>query len=100
MAMRVIPAIRKAIEVELPIKELFLHPTIAELAAHLQLHNTGLLLPPIVITEPRPAFIPLSFSQERLRFIDQLEGSVHYHVPVVLKLQGKLNRAALDHTLQ
>ncbi|HET9277763.1 MAG TPA: condensation domain-containing protein, partial [Flavitalea sp.] len=44
--------------------------------------------------------IPLSFSQERLWFIDQLEGSVQYHLPAVLRLKGKLNTAALDFAFQ
>src|SRR4051812_31411814 len=39
--------------------------------------------------------IPLSFSQERLFFIDRLEGSVQYHIPAVLRLRGKLNRQAI-----
>ena len=43
--------------------------------------------------------IPLSFSQERLWFIDRLEGSLTYHLPSVLRLKGKLNREALEHTL-
>ena len=43
--------------------------------------------------------IPLSFSQERLWFIDRLEGSVQYHVPAVLRLTGHLNRAALSKAL-
>ena len=49
---------------------------------------------------PRPERIPLSFSQERLWFIDKLEGSVHYHVPTVLRLEGNLNREALEHSIQ
>ncbi|MEO7533478.1 MAG: condensation domain-containing protein, partial [Ferruginibacter sp.] len=44
--------------------------------------------------------IPLSFSQERLLFIDRLEGSVQYHIPTVLRLKGKLNQAALEYALQ
>ena len=44
--------------------------------------------------------IPLSFSQERLWFIDRLEGSVQYHIPTVLRLQGKLNRKALEFALK
>ncbi len=40
--------------------------------------------------------IPLSFSQERLWFIDRLEGSLQYHIPSVLKLSGKLNRKLLN----
>ena len=39
--------------------------------------------------------IPLSFSQERLWFIDQLEGSLQYHLPAVLRLKGKLDKDAL-----
>jgi amino acid adenylation domain-containing protein len=48
----------------------------------------------------RPLDIPLSFSQERLWFIDQLEGSVQYHIPTVLRLKGKLNRLVLENSLQ
>src|SRR5215203_2258258 len=44
--------------------------------------------------------IPLSFSQERLWFIDQLEGSVQYHLPAVLRLKGKLNTEALAFAFQ
>src|SRR6186713_1611621 len=44
--------------------------------------------------------VPLSFSQERLWFIDQLEGSVQYHAPVVLRLKGKLHINALERSLQ
>ena len=45
-------------------------------------------------------YIPLSFSQERLWFIDQLEGSVQYHMPVVLRLSGSLDSNALACALQ
>ncbi len=44
--------------------------------------------------------IPLSFSQERLWFIDQMEGSVQYNMPTVLRLKGNLNNEALSHALQ
>ncbi|MEO7534005.1 MAG: condensation domain-containing protein, partial [Ferruginibacter sp.] len=44
--------------------------------------------------------IPLSFSQERLWFIDQLEGSLQYHSPIVLRLKGKLHIQALANSLQ
>ncbi|HLK98310.1 MAG TPA: amino acid adenylation domain-containing protein, partial [Hymenobacter sp.] len=39
--------------------------------------------------------IPLSFSQERLWFVDKLAGSINYHIPLILKWQGALNREAL-----
>ncbi|MEO7292497.1 MAG: condensation domain-containing protein, partial [Ginsengibacter sp.] len=44
--------------------------------------------------------IPLSFSQERLWFIHQLEGSMQYHASEVLWLNGNLNKNALEHALQ
>jgi hypothetical protein len=44
--------------------------------------------------------IPLSFSQERLWFIDQLEGSVQYHSPSVLRLKGNLDTGALARSLK
>ena len=44
--------------------------------------------------------IPLSFSQERLWFIHQLEGSVKYHLPTVLRLRGSLDVNALNFAFQ
>ena len=97
--MRVVSAIRKELDVELTIRDLFVHPTIAGLGAYLDEQNKGTLLPAIIKTG-RPEHIPLSFSQERLWFIDRLEGSVQYHIPAVLRLKGALNQEALQNTLQ
>lgn len=42
---------------------------------------------------------PLSFSQQRLWFLDKLEPGSHlYNIPAVLRLRGKLNRSALEHS--
>jgi len=99
LAMRLVSAIRKQMQIEIAIKALFDYPTIATLATHLHAHHSDLLLPPIQPVA-RPERIPLSFSQERLWFIDQLEGSVQYHLPTILKLNGMLNIKALTHALQ
>ncbi|MEO7769197.1 MAG: condensation domain-containing protein, partial [Ferruginibacter sp.] len=90
---------RKELEVELSIKDLFSYPTIAELAVHLHGQDKVTLLPSIP-AQPRPEKIPLSFSQERLWFIDQLEGSLQYHVPSVLRLKGDLNTSALEDAIR
>ncbi|MGY0034997.1 amino acid adenylation domain-containing protein [Pedobacter sp. NJ-S-72] len=41
-----------------------------------------------------------SFNQERLWFIDQLEGSIHYHIPAALRLKGQLNKVALEQAIR
>jgi len=43
--------------------------------------------------------IPLSFSQERLSFLDQLEGSLLYHLPIVFKFTGSVNKDAVIYCL-
>ena len=98
LAMRLVSSIRRQLGMELPVKSLFLHPTIAQLASYLQQSDAALM--PAIEVKARPQKIPLSFSQERLWFIDQLEGSVQYHLPTVLRLKGKLDTEALSHALQ
>ena len=44
--------------------------------------------------------VPLSFSQERLWFIDKLDGSLQYHTLVALRLKGKLNKDALESAVK
>ena len=44
--------------------------------------------------------IPLSFGQESLWFIDQLQGSLEYHLPFALRLAGDLDEQALFSSLQ
>ena len=99
LATRVVSAVRKELDVELTVKDFFIYPTIALLAAYLQQQEKGSSLPPL-IAGPRPANIPLSFSQERLWFIDQLQGTVPYHMPVILRLHGNLDVAGLEYALR
>ncbi|MCW3113675.1 MAG: amino acid adenylation domain protein, partial [Segetibacter sp.] len=100
LGMRLISVVRNQLNVELAIRDLFLHPTIAQLATHLSTVEQGVLLPSIIPVQLRPERIPLSFSQERLWFIDKLEGSIQYHIPAVFKLKGNLDKEALQFALQ
>ncbi|MHA4812540.1 amino acid adenylation domain-containing protein, partial [Flavitalea flava] len=99
LAIRVISAIRKELEIEVSVGEIFGHPTIESLGAVLAGREKIRILPPVV-PQIRHERIPLSFSQERLWFLDQLEGSVQYNIPVVLRLKGELHKEALNYALQ
>ena len=74
-------------------------PGAAELA--LRLH-AGAALRPAVVPRPRPERLPLSYAQQRLWFIDQLEGGVSpdYHIPAALRLRGELDRSALERAVE
>jgi amino acid adenylation domain-containing protein len=56
------------------------------------------------IIKPRQRMVgehlPLSFAQERLWFIDQMEGSTQYHIPSVIRLKGNINISALERSLK
>lgn len=101
MATRIASRIREAFKVELPLRAIFEQPTIAglaecierERAAHLDLET-----PPIVPVS-REGELPLSYSQLRLWFLDQLEpGSNFYNIPSAVRLRGELDRAALERS--
>ena len=48
----------------------------------------------------RSATLPLSFAQERLWFLDQLEpGNPVYNIPIVLRMRGPLDRFVLERSL-
>ncbi|MBE7174551.1 MAG: amino acid adenylation domain-containing protein, partial [Williamsia sp.] len=83
LALRLISQVRNFFGVELQISDIFTHQTISALAQHLAPDSSAEVLPPLKEVQPRPEHIPLSFNQERLWFIDQLQGSIHYHVPAL-----------------
>ncbi len=100
LATQVVSRIREAFKVEMPLRRLFEAPTVAGLAENIDLgRGTGLQAPPIVPV-PRDGELPLSFAQQRLWFIDQLEpGSSVYNFPAAVRLKGPLNVLALQQSL-
>jgi len=53
-----------------------------------------------IAASPRPLRIPLSYAQQRLWFIDRLEGtSTEYNMLEALRLKGELGREALERAM-
>ncbi|HKH45556.1 MAG TPA: amino acid adenylation domain-containing protein, partial [Thermoanaerobaculia bacterium] len=100
LASRVASRVREAFSVELPLAVFFERPRLKELAAVIEaergLGSEDLPLAPV----PRQGEIPLSFSQERLWFLDRLQpGSAVYNIPAAIRLRGALDAAVLDAAL-
>ncbi|MCV7075529.1 amino acid adenylation domain-containing protein, partial [Mycobacterium szulgai] len=97
-AMRVIAAVNTTIDADLSVRALFEAPTVAQLAARLGDAAGGRA--PLAPVAVRPAAVPLSFAQQRLWFLDQLEGpAATYNVACALRLGGELNAEALGAAL-
>src|SRR5205807_2968462 len=97
-AVRVVTRIRQRLSVAITVGDLFACPVLADLAGSLKA-ATPVDLPPIVPVERGPR-LPLSFAQQRLFFLAQMEeASKAYHVPLGLHLKGELDTAALRRAL-
>jgi amino acid adenylation domain-containing protein len=99
IAVRAISAIRKQMDIEVSIAEIFDYPTIGSLCVFIATRSGRNTLPPVV-PRIRPDRIPLSFSQERLWILDQMDGTTQYHIPVVLRMRGALDPAAVEYALK
>ncbi len=102
LATQLVSRVREAFGVELPLRELFERPTVAGLAQQVEVAvrgGLGLMAPPLVPVS-REHELPLSYAQQRLWFLDQLEPSgSFYNLPAAVRLRGALNVAALEQTL-
>jgi amino acid adenylation domain-containing protein len=102
LATQAISRVRSAFGVDLPLTVLFEASTVADLASrveHAIRSGFGVAVPPIT-TASREGELALSFGQERLWFLDQLEpGSAQYNVPAAVRLAGRLDVGALDQAL-
>ena len=98
LAVRVISQLRQVLGIEVALNHLFTYPVLADFARSLE--NAALAeLPPITRID-RDQRLPLSFAQQRLWFLAQMEGvSEAYHIPFRLRFGGDLDTAALRRAL-
>ena len=96
-AMRLVAAVNTGLDADLAVHVLFDAPTIAQLAPRLS--EAADRRKPLTAVQ-RPAVMPLSFAQNRLWFLDQLQGpSPVYNMAVALRLCGRLDADALGAAL-
>ncbi|MBW4716879.1 non-ribosomal peptide synthase/polyketide synthase [Saccharothrix sp. SC076] len=97
LATRLVGRVRAELGVDLPLRSLFAAPTPAALA-HV-LAEDGPTRPPLVARE-RPAELPLAAPQRRLWFLGRVDGpNAGYNLPLLLRLTGPLDVAALEDAL-
>src|ERR1051325_4043254 len=101
LATQVMSRVREALGVEMALRQMFEQPTVAGLAGvidELKQSASGIAAPPMVRVS-REEVLPLSFAQQRLWFLDQLEpNSSLYNIPAAVRLKGQLDLAALEQS--
>ncbi len=107
VATRVASRLERAFGIELPVREIFEAPTVAMLAARVEGRLAAREGAPTEAVQPvgRRAGprddAPLSHAQQRLWFLDRLEGAGGaYHIPAAFHLEGEFDVAALRRTLR
>jgi amino acid adenylation domain-containing protein len=102
LATQVLSRVRQAFGVDLAVRALFEHRTLAGLARRIEearREDQGIAGPPLVPREAG-AGAPASFSQARLWFLDRLQpGTALYNIPIPLLLEGPLRAAPLARAL-
>jgi amino acid adenylation domain-containing protein len=103
LATRIIAQVRETFQVELPLRTFFEAPTIAALSQRIEtlLKSGSSPLLPALLPAERPQQIPLSFAQQRLWFLQQLEPeSSAYNLPAALRLSGSISIEAFTSSIQ
>jgi amino acid adenylation domain-containing protein len=99
LATRLISRVRSVLGVELDIRVVFENPTVQSLARSLL--AAGRARPPLQRVVDRPERLPLSFSQQRLWFMNEYDGpSAIFNVPFAWRLHGGLDAEALAAALR
>jgi amino acid adenylation domain-containing protein len=101
LASQIMARVRRAFRVDLSLAHLFNAPTVVELAAAIELIGQEQREPEFPAIQPagRSDALPLSFSQERIWFLNQLvPGNIAYNAQVTVRFSGPLHLATLART--
>ncbi|MFZ5918977.1 MAG: amino acid adenylation domain-containing protein [Chloroflexota bacterium] len=102
LATQLVSRVRAAFQIDLPLRKVFESPTVAALAEQIEVARraaAGVQAPPIRPV-PRTEEMTLSFAQQRLWFLDQLEpNSPFYNIPEAMRFRGPLDADVLAQCL-
>ncbi|HEX8161810.1 MAG TPA: amino acid adenylation domain-containing protein [Pyrinomonadaceae bacterium] len=105
LATQAVARVREAAGADVGLRELFEGPRVRDFALRVEAARAGQHREPRTPTPPlvpvaRDGDLPLSFAQERLWFLDQLEpGTPYYNIPLAVRLKGRLDAGALRRGL-
>ncbi|MGZ3184822.1 MAG: type I polyketide synthase, partial [Telluria sp.] len=99
LATQAVSRMRGLLGVEFPLNAFFEAASLADIADRVRATAAAAQLPSLEkVDRTRP--LGLSFAQQRLWFLDQLEpGSPLYNIPVAVRLRGRLDAAAFRNSL-
>ncbi|MBL4673508.1 MAG: amino acid adenylation domain-containing protein, partial [Arenicella sp.] len=101
LAMRLVSEVRSQCNVELVVRDIFNTTQLSDLAALLESAAQNTQLAKIDIVDRSTTSMSLSYSQERLWFIDQMmSGSEHYNLPIALRVSGSFDVTLAEQALQ
>ncbi|MEM6404953.1 MAG: condensation domain-containing protein, partial [Cyanobacteria bacterium P01_D01_bin.116] len=96
-ATQVISRIQKNFFLELPLRHLFESPTVAKLACVIEKNRQIAVQTSVITPRAAEAKLTLSFAQERLWFLNQLEGeSATYNMTSAWMLMGNLSVTSIE----
>ncbi len=99
LATRLVSRVRAALDIELPVRSLFESPT-PELLAR-RLAGAGRARARLTAASQRPEVVPLSFAQRGQWFLNRFgESDASYNLAFELRLEGRLDEAALEAALR
>jgi amino acid adenylation domain-containing protein len=99
LVVRMISRVRQSLGLNLALSSVFAHPVLHEFARVAGQAQTATL--PVLVPTTRPDNMPLSFAQQRLWLAAQFgeDASAAYHMPIGMRLRGRLDRPALQAAL-
>ncbi|MFS1513884.1 amino acid adenylation domain-containing protein [Chengkuizengella sp. SCS-71B] len=98
-AVQIVSKLHKEMEVMITLKDIFMHPTIEQLARRVQSVDKNGFVPIIPVNSKE--FYPVSSSQKQMFLLQQFEAnSISYNIPFVLSLKGELNKTHFEYVVK